>query len=444
MGWIDDYKGEGPWPFIKQRNKPHYNEGNLISSYTNPVWELGHLNNNIPITSTHHPWCGYWPKLYGAPLSADIFVRNYMGVPYIYGVHFDGRHLSWVGTYKPEKPVNGLILYEDNLMTVYGTGGFDAELRSIGTEAVGGSLPLLNTYTPFNSYDVRNAVRGRLVNGASGKIYYSDTSTVMVSLSDLVRSKRGFRNTVITGTDGNLYVVNAAVTWWEADWRPITGGNWNIFWDLIEDNICDTIVGSWGGDLVNCASVRMDQCYHNSYLYTVDFSAYDAPLTKIHSVTLETELRYAGLYYNRVTAYGNKIYTVSGTMTATVHMHNESDLSLLHSQFLPGGRTAADGDLEVVGGNLIVSTHTFGESVATLYKLSLDDLSIIDSVSTIPDTDSGGQRLAAINDTYVAVAWASGISVYNVENMTLVDRLDITDYDIGVGYSAQEVLVKHR
>jgi hypothetical protein len=446
LTWISDNKGGGSWPFIPQPDKPHYNEGNLISDHDDPVWKMSFSGE--PITSIHHPWCGYWTKDYvppaPAPPDADIFVSNSAGTYSIYGVHFDGNQLSWLGTYKPDKDNNGLILYEDNLMIVCGAGGVDAELRSISTNAVGGSFPLLNTYTPFNSYDVRTAIYGWLVNGELGKIYYSDTTTVMVSLNELVRNKRGFRNTVITGTDGNLYVVDASVTWWAADWHPITGTHWSNFWNLIEDNICDTTVESWEGDLVNCSSTVMDLCFHNGYLYTVDFSSYDSPLTKIHPETLETELRYVGSYYNRVTAYGNRIYTLGGVTSATVYIHNAGNLNLISSQFLPDGRSAGNGDLEVVGNSLIVSTHDYVNPNNTLYKLSLDDLSIIDSISTVTGTGTGGQRLAAINDTYVAVAWNNGISVYNIETMQLVDRLNTADYDIDLGANAQAIVVKHR
>lgn len=61
MTWISDNKGAGPWEFIKQPDKLHYNEGNLISDHDDPVWATDHLSLlDEPITPTHHPWCGYW------------------------------------------------------------------------------------------------------------------------------------------------------------------------------------------------------------------------------------------------------------------------------------------------------------------------------------------------------------------------------------------------
>lgn len=64
MTWIDDNKGQGPWDFEKQTEKPSYNQGNLISHKSNTVWETDFLSNSARvdnrITPIHDP-CGYWP-----------------------------------------------------------------------------------------------------------------------------------------------------------------------------------------------------------------------------------------------------------------------------------------------------------------------------------------------------------------------------------------------
>lgn len=438
MSWIDEYKGEGPWPFTPQPDKPHYNEGNLISNADNPVWKT-----DFPgplVTLVHNPWCGYWGAGEEDFLEANIFVLDWADIPTIYGAYFDGESLKYIGKYSSAENINGLILYEDDLLTVAGEGAA-AELRRVSTEAVAGELSLLNTYNIFNSYDIRELVKGRLVNGDSDKVYYIDTSTVTVSIHDLSRDKRGFRNTVITGTDGNLYVLDAGIFSWQAAWHPVTGGTWHLFWNLIEDNICDTTITSWGGEIKKCHSVGTDICYYDGYLYTIDFDN-KAPLTKINPTTLETVARHVTTsYLNRVTVHGDKVYVMGGVTNTTVYILNASDLSLTHSIALPDGR-APDGDLEVVGDHLIVSTITYSTSLSTLYKLSLDDLSIIDSILSEDGTDViGGQRLAAINDIYVAVAWNNGVSVYNIKTMSLVSRLFIDP--LITGYWAQAVVVKH-
>ena len=77
MSWIDDNKGQGPWEFSERSDKPHYNEGNLISDHNNPVWATDHLSfSDEPITPTHHPWCGYWYKDY-AECSCEGITINY-------------------------------------------------------------------------------------------------------------------------------------------------------------------------------------------------------------------------------------------------------------------------------------------------------------------------------------------------------------------------------
>lgn len=454
MTWIDDYKGNGPWNFTKQYDKPHYNEGNLISNSGEPIWGDAFFADKIdktPVTPEHHPWCGYWPRPVGVSkddlaIDADIFILHWSGPATIYGVNFDGVSLSWLGSYQtPGVDTNGLILYEGDLLTIAGAGGVDAELRRISTTAVEGSFPLLSAYNPFNSYDVRTVVNGRLVNGDVGKFYYSDTSTVMVSVHDLVRSKRGFRNTVITGTDSNLYVLYGAVFTWQADWQPITGGHWSSFWNLIEDNICDSTVTSWGGDIKKCYSVQVDECYHGGYLYTVDFSSGSSVLTKTDPTTLNQVARNTDIYsLNRITAHDDKIYVLGGPASATAYIFNVSDLSLVCSIELPAGR-AVDGDLEVVGGYLIASTTSYGTSYGTLYKLSLTDLSILDSILSLSGSDTIGiQRLGKLNDTYVSAAWNYGVSVYNIETMGLVDKLELTTIVGEFGYHAQAIAIKYK
>lgn len=75
MGWVEDNKGQGPWAFVEQPNRPNYNEGNLISSYDNPLWQAGEFSG-VPITPTHDP-CGYWTKNYTPPPSDPYLIAWY-------------------------------------------------------------------------------------------------------------------------------------------------------------------------------------------------------------------------------------------------------------------------------------------------------------------------------------------------------------------------------
>lgn len=55
-------KNLGPWRFEKSEADNRYNEGNLISSASDPVWNLD-SKRGTPITNAHNP-CGYWTKEY--------------------------------------------------------------------------------------------------------------------------------------------------------------------------------------------------------------------------------------------------------------------------------------------------------------------------------------------------------------------------------------------
>jgi len=68
VGWKEDNKGLGPWNFAKQKDQPFYNEGNLISSYVTPVWDIDHPG--AVITPTHTP-CGYWASVPGEYLAGE-------------------------------------------------------------------------------------------------------------------------------------------------------------------------------------------------------------------------------------------------------------------------------------------------------------------------------------------------------------------------------------
>lgn len=57
VNW-DTLNGLGPWPFSPQPNKPHYNEGDIISNAGEDVWDT--IITGRSITPQHRPWCGYW------------------------------------------------------------------------------------------------------------------------------------------------------------------------------------------------------------------------------------------------------------------------------------------------------------------------------------------------------------------------------------------------
>ncbi len=64
------YKGQVPWSASNTANKSYYNEGNLISSKLNPVWNSDF--GGTPVSDTHIP-CGYWPQEDPPPLGDFTF-----------------------------------------------------------------------------------------------------------------------------------------------------------------------------------------------------------------------------------------------------------------------------------------------------------------------------------------------------------------------------------
>jgi hypothetical protein len=67
------YKGQTPWEFTKSPVKHQYNEGSSISSDSNAVFSITHVDKpGVPITTLHNP-CGYW----GSNMSANIVLVKY-------------------------------------------------------------------------------------------------------------------------------------------------------------------------------------------------------------------------------------------------------------------------------------------------------------------------------------------------------------------------------
>lgn len=56
------YKGQYPWPIVPVVDKISYNEGNRITTSSEPVWKLEDNLSHTPITTIHEP-CSYWSKI---------------------------------------------------------------------------------------------------------------------------------------------------------------------------------------------------------------------------------------------------------------------------------------------------------------------------------------------------------------------------------------------
>jgi len=115
MSW-KKYKDLGPWEFEKSGADNRYNEGNLIATAANPIWDL-EANRGTPITKGHNP-CGYWTKEYVLP-EPTVYYKYYgtgensnaeLGIgdrsdrsiytiqasSFIWKDYSGGRHVNWL------------------------------------------------------------------------------------------------------------------------------------------------------------------------------------------------------------------------------------------------------------------------------------------------------------------------------------------------------------
>lgn len=100
------YKGEGPWAFVKGPDKNTYNEGESISSVTNPIWKMTNSPfGAAPVTPTHIP-CGYWHTSPAAPVDYTVTFRansphdvGYWVAHYAYIDTASYPSAVWAGTY---------------------------------------------------------------------------------------------------------------------------------------------------------------------------------------------------------------------------------------------------------------------------------------------------------------------------------------------------------
>jgi len=84
---IGDRSGNGIWGFVKQEEKPRYNEGDEIETSASPLFDIEFTK--IPITPTHKP-CGYWHSTPDNMIPGDP--------PSIYADKCDDSQMAWDST----------------------------------------------------------------------------------------------------------------------------------------------------------------------------------------------------------------------------------------------------------------------------------------------------------------------------------------------------------
>ena len=409
MTWITDNKGAGPWDFVPQLEKCGY--------VNNPRWAANRASD-----IDHEP-CGYWPKGGAAPPTpANLYGLTTTGGE-IWAVYYDGDSLSWVGSYDSPIDANGLALYNGNLITVAGTGA-TAVIREVSTAPplsvvadysvlLANDLPSINQYTTIlhaadidKFFIVGGGVNGRIVRCSK----------------TLAREARGVYGTVITGTDGHLYVLTSSGFTWNNNYKPVTGANWNVFWDPIDDDVCDSPITAWGGNAYPTYTGTATVSYANGYLYvSINQSLNLQAISKIHATTLAIDASVNLTFAGKPLVYGGVVYVLDGLTTGRVYALSASDLSQIAvSPILSYGRLlggVGNGDLAVIDGRLIVTTIPY-ISNSGLFALDLNTLEVLDSVPY--SAGAGGpiyQCLARIDDTTAVIAENNGVGIAHLDGL---------------------------
>jgi hypothetical protein len=415
--WVAANKGQGPWPFSPQPEKCGY--------VNNPRWTA------TPASEVIHEPCGYWPKGVASPhLPANLYGLTTTGGE-IWAAYYDGAALSWVGSYDSPIDADGLAFYNGNLITLAGVGA-TAVIREVTTapplSVAADHAVLLTEDFPIVNYSTTILyapdIEKYFVIGGS-------THGRIVRLSKtLAREARGVNATVVTGTDGNLYLYDAgsASDNWNADRRPITGASWNTFWSPIADNVCDGPITAWGsGTIFTTYGFAPCATYHNGYLYiALGQSVGSTAIRKLDPSTLAIVAHTSGtITAGKIIGYGNRIYVAVGTTTARVKAYNASDLTeVADSGVLPYGRFVSgvgNADMAVIDGRLIVTTVPYTDNSA-LYALDPTTLATLDVVPY--SVGSGGpnyQCLARIDDQTAVIAENNGVGIAYLDGLRVPD-----------------------
>lgn len=423
--WKDN-KGLGPWTFVSQGNKPFYNEGDKIASQNDPVWDL---ERGDQITPAHHPWCGYWPKTFTIPATEaiDVAIFGLFGVgSHIYGYNFNGESLTFAGAYEsPDNDINGLVPHADGLLTLAGEGS-TASLRTISTTAVSEVYSLVTETTPFNNYDAINTTNGMLeVDSATGKSYYiegvdaaSDGGRLLKISAALGKDLRSFIGSVVIGTDTNNYINIGHNPSYQDFKKPITGEFWELYYNLITDNLTDRTPVAWGvTPLYTNYAIFPRLLVHGGALYSTLLFSLPSPIRKysLTDLSITTEVTINNLP-KEITASGSFIYVVSGLTSCTITKHNASDLAVVDSIVLSPGKA---GDVTVTSTDVIVANYDYASN-ETLFVISLSTFTVTKQIDLGAESEQA--KIAVINDRYVILAGARSIRAVDLDRAEVIDE----------------------
>lgn len=435
MSWIDDNKNAGPWDFMPQADRAHYNEGNLISGSDDPVWSTDHLVSDDPlITPTHDPHCGYWTKKF-IPKDSLLLAGNIYGVTgdggALYSVYFDGRTLKWVGKYITDVGViRGLAWYDERLITIQKSSDIDARLYHIDPA----TLQLCDVTYPFNYYDITRDDYIGFIRKAGSNILYacSPKDYTIIKFQNLQKQGRGHLGIVRTGTDGNKYVLHGYrnPNWCFDDrFIPVTGANWTNQWTRIPDNRtkspCLTLIPTPPPHCDCGFSNGISGAYYDNYLYTLAIGAVGG-LKKIDNY--ETEIDVSIITQDHLAAGGSKLFVAGGAGgRLTVKSYDAGTLILTGAESsLLTGYTAG---IVYMNGYLYFLYEY--EALGIEWGLLRLDPDTLEVNAFLPMQDSGRihyhilKRLDSVH--LVAGRW-DGLCVINTEHMYIVDDINLEEH----------------
>lgn len=245
MGWKEENKGSGPWPFAAQPNKWGYlNNPRWMIPPGEPVNYDGHESEEPQVWTpdsgsnisgkvstpmrTHIP-CGHWHK--PVPLPPPTTPISDVCIVFI-----DELKISYysytevVGSYHPP---NSLLYYEGFL---YAASGTNSTLQKINPVTM-----VVDTTITYNINDIAlfeqiviyegvlyaMVLRNGYVGGWIQKISLTDFSLIDPPL---------YAGSVVYGTDGNVYGSKKSLNtnaYWINQWRPITGSLWAGGWEQL-------------------------------------------------------------------------------------------------------------------------------------------------------------------------------------------------------------------
>jgi hypothetical protein len=246
----------------------------------------------------------------------------------------------------------------------------------------------------------------------------------IVRLSNLdTKISRGFNGTTFVGSDGNLYVYRyvyiASWIWWPG-LQPITNPDvWPTLWTRITDNLTDGPITVFNGIPQHSGwASNLDMKITDDYLYILQWGSPNSPLKKYDKDTYDLlALNPSTFYGKKFVIYGGYIYTMGSFTGANIEKYDADTLVLISSVNLVG----IGFSLTIVGGYIIVFTGAYS-TVGSMYKIDPDTLAIVDQLSFVPG-DSYGQACITLTDKFVATGDNNGISVFDIDNMVLVDSV---------------------